>query len=562
MSFRFPAVPRNPLIVAAGLALAGSSSAATFTVTTTNDSGLGSFRQAVLDANNSPGGDVIQFSVSGSIPVTSGPLVVSGDLAINGPGADALALDAFGANRVMTITSGQVLINDLALQNGLAPALQPGGGVLVNGGDLTLVRCAVLNNRTQLVVGVNGDGGAIYVNSSRRLTARQCLFAGNQVGMGTGGAVRGHNGSILEFVNCTFSGNSATQGGAVFFANLASFNHCTVVDNSATSAGGGVWAPVLGARVANSIVFRNLAPSGTDWLGSAQSGGFNLLGAVSGSSGWVATDRVGLDPALGPLGDNGGPTSTYALLEGSPALDSADPASVETEDQRGVSRPQGPGGDVGAFELEVMNRPPSANAGDDQTLTSESGLAEVQLDGSGSADPDGDDLEYAWYEGGALIASGVMPTVSLRDGVHVITLVVSDEAGLTAQDSMTATVVAPTPVDNKAPRIRQFFAWPPLLLGPNHTLRNVALRFTVKDNTDPKPSVWLEVKSNQADSGLGMDDVPNDIQVVNNNLVKLRAELYNRHRVYTITVFAKDKDGNVSSRKVKVLVPKFRRRFR
>lgn len=562
MSFRTPAVPRNPLIVAAGLVLAGSSQAATFTVTTNLDSGPGSLRQAVLDANNSPGGDVIQFSVSGSIPVTSGPLVVSGDLVVNGPGAEALALDAFGANRILTITAGQVLLNDLVLQNGLAPALQPGGGVLVNGGDLMLARCAVLNNRTQVVVGVNADGAGVYVNSSRRLTARQCLFAGNQVGLGTGGAVRGHNGSILEFANCTFSGNSATQGGAVSFANLASFSHCTVVDNSATSAGGGVWAPVLGARVANSIVFRNVAPSGADWLGSAQSGGFNLLGVVSGSSGWVASDRAGLDPLLGPLGDNGGPTHTYALLDGSPARDSADPTSVESEDQRGVSRPQGPGWDVGAFEFEVVNRPPNANAGEDQSLTSEGGLAEVQLDGSGSSDPDGDDLDYDWYENGALIATGAMPTVGLTDGVHLITLVVSDEAGLTAQDSVTVTVVAPTPNDNKAPRIRQLVAWPPLLLQPNHTLRNVTLRFTVKDNTDPKPTVWLDVKSSQADSGLGADDLPNDIQVVNNNLVKLRAELYSRHRVYTITVFAKDKDGNVSSRKVKVLVPKFRRRCR
>jgi hypothetical protein len=70
------------------------------------------------------------------------------------------------------------------------------------------------------------------------------------------------------------------------------------------------------------------------------------------------TDQVNVTTealALGPLADNGGPTETKALLSGSVAIDVIPPEMREVdEDQRGVTRPQGPACDVGAFELEVV----------------------------------------------------------------------------------------------------------------------------------------------------------------------------------------------------------------
>src|SRR3990172_5201050 len=59
------------------------------------------------------------------------------------------------------------------------------------------------------------------------------------------------------------------------------------------------------------------------------------------------------DPLLGPLRDNGGPTLTHALLPDSPAIDAANPAFCPAGDQRGVTRPQGVGCDIGAFEVQV-----------------------------------------------------------------------------------------------------------------------------------------------------------------------------------------------------------------
>ncbi len=71
----------------------------------------------------------------------------------------------------------------------------------------------------------------------------------------------------------------------------------------------------------------------------------------------AAGDRVDTDPRLGPLADNGGPTLTLALLTGSPAIDAG--LDCPAVDQRGVARPQGPGCDIGAFEL--VPTPPAAD---------------------------------------------------------------------------------------------------------------------------------------------------------------------------------------------------------
>ncbi len=66
----------------------------------------------------------------------------------------------------------------------------------------------------------------------------------------------------------------------------------------------------------------------------------------------ATTDQSSTDALLGPLADNGGPTSR-AFGAGSPAIDAADAGACPTTGQRDVSRPQGGGCDAGAFELTI-----------------------------------------------------------------------------------------------------------------------------------------------------------------------------------------------------------------
>ena len=101
----------------------------------------------------------------------------------------------------------------------------------------------------------------------------------------------------------------------------------------------------------NTIIAGNTAPTGPDCNRFATSLGHNLIGTSDGCGFTPAAgDLVNANPLLGPLQDNGGPTKTHALLEGSPAIDAGDNASCPATDQRGVARLQRAACDIGSYE--------------------------------------------------------------------------------------------------------------------------------------------------------------------------------------------------------------------
>jgi hypothetical protein len=118
--------------------------------------------------------------------------------------------------------------------------------------------------------------------------------------------------------------------------------------------------PATGVTVTGTIV-ADQAAGVPDCFGTVDDGGYNLSGDKANSCSFSAGehDLVKTDPKLGPLADNGGPTSTQLLGKGSPAIDAipggaANCASGAT-DQRGVARPQPAGNacDIGAVELKA-----------------------------------------------------------------------------------------------------------------------------------------------------------------------------------------------------------------
>jgi hypothetical protein len=124
----------------------------------------------------------------------------------------------------------------------------------------------------------------------------------------------------------------------------------TVAGNGADLFGG--IASLTGTfGVSDTIVAANTARNCGN-PGAITSGGYNLESADD--CGFHQTgDQTKVDPLLDTLKLNApGVTSTMALLPGSPAIDAADPHCDQGSDQRGVSRPQGPRCDIGAFEVE------------------------------------------------------------------------------------------------------------------------------------------------------------------------------------------------------------------
>ena len=157
---------RLPMVINVGAAVAvafvTSVHADTFPVTTTAESGPGSLKQAILDANACSGANIIDFAPSayGRILLTSGELLISDHLFINGPAATNLAVDGNAAGRVFHIASGNsVTIAGLTITNGLANS-NSGGGIYNDHAALTISNCAISGNSS--IGAAGGVGGGIF----------------------------------------------------------------------------------------------------------------------------------------------------------------------------------------------------------------------------------------------------------------------------------------------------------------------------------------------------------------------------------------------------------------
>jgi predicted outer membrane repeat protein len=280
---------------------------------------------------------------------SDGTLAVS-DCAVS----DNAATDGGGIYNAGTLRVSNSTFRDNSVFRGLF-LIDSGGAICnaSNSGPLVISQCTFSDNSATGA----GFGGAIYngVNNST-LIISDCTFSGNSAsgsgfgGPGSGGAIAGEAMApdTITITDCTFSGNSANgSGGAVFCLGCAlTLTGSTVSGNSANRSGGGIYIDPFAqgmAALVNTIVAGNTAPSAPDVDGVFSSQGHNLIGQTDGSSGWVESDLTGtradpLDPLLGPLHDNGGPTQTMALLPGSPALNAGDPGQLGAPDQRGVVR--------------------------------------------------------------------------------------------------------------------------------------------------------------------------------------------------------------------------------
>jgi len=146
--------------------------AATFEVTATSDSGPGSLRQAILDANSMSGDDIISFTVTGTITLASALPLITDSTKISGPGTNLLTISGDNSVNVFTFSSGTTnTISGLTIADGMANNYVNGAGI-ANMGNLTILNCALLNNRN-----FSGWGGAVF--NSGELSITNSLFSGN-----------------------------------------------------------------------------------------------------------------------------------------------------------------------------------------------------------------------------------------------------------------------------------------------------------------------------------------------------------------------------------------------
>ena len=273
----------------------------------------------------------------------------------------------YGAGGVLVIENSTISGNSVA--SGLSSF---GGGVANYGGSVTIRNSTVSGNK---IGGAFGAGGGITSVNYGALTIENSTVSGNKATStyAAGGAIASDH-DTLTITNSTISTNTARSagGGVATYYALATIENATITGNKVSDrdgAGGGILN--IGDLTLNrSLVSGNKATSGAEVYNYTYGGGggtvttdHDLFGAkgIAGVEGFApgGTDIVPnatftVQKILGPLATNNGTTKTHALKPGSPAIDavpSTDPACAGT-DQRGVTRPQRTGCDIGAFELQ------------------------------------------------------------------------------------------------------------------------------------------------------------------------------------------------------------------
>jgi hypothetical protein len=385
----------------------------TFVVQTAADSGPGSLRDGITQANsNTDPSHTISFApnVNGTITLNSALPDLAAGISITGPGAKALTVARSAAAptnfSVFTVHSGVfVTIRGLTISGGNATS----GGGINNQGTLLLQDSAVSGNTA------TEQGGGIFSShgvgtAGPSVTVDHSLISNNQITNAVDGGSAGIEitSGNLNLQSSTVTGNNPT--GIGMDAGTATILNSTIAGNMATNgpagninAGGLNATPAAGVTVSledtilagNTSAGVNPDVNATLTDSSALGGGakgHNLIGDGDGTGLTNGTngDLVGtvghlIDPQLSALADNGGATMTMALKSTgpgptSPAINTgANPGDNVplTADQRGFTRIVGNTIDIGAFESGatlvtntiVVSGPPEPTVGQPVTYT-------------------------------------------------------------------------------------------------------------------------------------------------------------------------------------------------
>ncbi|MBL8182549.1 MAG: right-handed parallel beta-helix repeat-containing protein, partial [Blastocatellia bacterium] len=277
-------------------AAVGAASAATFTVTNTNDSGVGSLRQAVLDSNTATTPDTIVFDASFNVPRT---ITLLSAITINPTNADATTITGPGAN-LLTISGNNavgifnVSAGDSAAFSGMtliAGNVASGSGAAINSQGSISVTAVTFSQNADPAIDVNGSattstitncnftqnpGGGLVIDAGT-VTVANSTFTQNAAG-----AI--NSGGTLTVQNSIFDSNTNSQGGAISNTGLltvtdSTFNGNTATSGSATGLGGGAIYSFSG------ITPLAVAISNSSFTANSETGGSGGGGAIRNRSG-------------------------------------------------------------------------------------------------------------------------------------------------------------------------------------------------------------------------------------------------------------------------------------
>jgi hypothetical protein len=239
-------------------------------------------------------------------------------------------------------TLGMVVLND-SMVSGNSAEYEGGGvdnyGIGQGYADMAINNSTLTNNSAP-------NGGAVSNNTGvgglAEFDLGNSTVSGNSGQTGGGIDNESDDGSATAYIsNSTFSGNSAGHGGCIYYSE------------------GGIYLTITNTILNAGVSGENIYTE----QGSVTSLGYNLSSDDGGGYLTGPDDQININPLLGPLQDNGGPTLTHALLPGSPAIDAGDPNFTPPPgyDQRGpgFDRVVNNRIDIGSFEVQVATSTPT-----------------------------------------------------------------------------------------------------------------------------------------------------------------------------------------------------------
>lgn len=382
----------DPNTIESNMIISGNNAFRIFSINTSTGGGTNrdvSLSNLNLDDGNTAGstGDD-----GGAIFVADGQAVTLDTLTITNSGAAGNGGAIYAGNGTLDIRNSQIGTGTGGNHAGGVVGVNGGGGIFNAGGMLTVANSTIASNT---VHGIIGSGGGIFNAAGGSVNISRITIIGN-FAHGTHPADGGglFNSGTASISDSTLSGNSSDgQGGGLWNNGTLQLSQVTVSGNTSITGGGGIYTEGTGSLdIRNSTITLNSASGNGGGLGidgvdgevylestivarniqMAAAGDVNgtvvatsqynligintgVVGLIHGTNNNIVGTGTPIDPLLGSLADNGGPTMTHLLLSGSPAFNRGSNPDDQDFDQRGEDflRTIGSQTDIGALEVQI-----------------------------------------------------------------------------------------------------------------------------------------------------------------------------------------------------------------
>src|SRR6476620_5997437 len=283
----------------------GNRPATTITVTNGNDSGPGSLRQALADAQD---GDTINFDPSvNTVTLTTAELAIEKSLMLSGaPQMVTVARASQTEFRIFHVMPGHsVEIDGLTISGGHITG-DNGGGILNDNSTLTIAHCTV-NGNAIVSVSSNNLGGGIHNSGTMTLDQvivnnNNAVFSGQGGGVPSGGGIS-NTGTMIIIAGTVQSNFGFWSAGGIYNTGMLTITGSTIVNNQTGNPG---HFGAYGGGIVNggTMTIQDSTISGNTALGGDLQGGEG--GGISGNNNTITNSTITANSALRGGGVAGG----------------------------------------------------------------------------------------------------------------------------------------------------------------------------------------------------------------------------------------------------------------